>query len=406
MSFDFSARMRSDLPAAAGRWNGFPAHNLIGGHNDAPHVPVDGLRAAADRVLAREGATLATYGLQSGPLGYRPLRDFIAAKLKRRAGMAVDPDDILVTSGSLQALDLVNWAFLESGDTVIVEEATYGGTLTRLQRLGVNHIGTPVDGDGIIVEALAELLDDLAGKGVKPKFVYTVPTVQNPTGGVMTEARRRALLDLAARHDLMIFEDDCYADLLWEGARPPAIHALDTDGRVIYCGSFSKSIAPALRVGYLTAPWDALSRMLPLKTDAGSGALEQMVLAEYAPDVFDDHVTALCRGLKEKAEATVEALEAHFGTSAEFAHPRGGIFLWVTLPEAVDTTKLAQVAGAEGVAINPGAEWVADPATGRNKLRICFANPDVATLREGIGKLAEICHREFGVPVRSANVVR
>ncbi len=406
MSFDYTARLRPDLPPAAARWAGFPAYNFVGGHNDAPNVPVAGLRAAADRVLSREGATLATYSLESGPMGYRPLREFIAAKLARRAGMTLDPDDILVTSGSLQALDLVNGAFLEAGDTVIVEEATYGGTLTRLRRLGVSYTGVPGDGDGIIVEALADLLGDLAGRGVAPKFLYTVPTVQNPTGGVMTEARRRALLELAARHDLMIFEDDCYADLLWEGARPPAIHALDTDGRVIYCGSFSKSIAPALRVGYLTAPWDAMARMLPLKTDAGTGALEQMVLAEYAPDAFDDHVANLCQALKVKAAATVEALEAHFGTAAEFAPPRGGIFLWVSLPEVVDTTRLAAVAAAEGVAVNPGAEWVADPATGRNKLRICFANPDVATLNEGIAKLAEICHREFGVPVRSANVAR
>ena len=406
MSFDFSTRLRAGLPPEAARWNGFPEYNLVGGHNDAPNVPVEGLRAAADRVLAREGATLATYSLESGPMGYRPLREFIAAKLKRRAGMSVEPDDILVTSGSLQALDLVNWAFLEPGDTVIVEDATYGGTLTRLQRLGVEHVGVAQDQDGIVVEALADMLGEMAGRGVAPKFLYTVPTVQNPTGAVMTEARRRALLELAARHELMIFEDDCYADLLWGCDRPPAIHALDRDGRVIYCGSFSKSIAPALRVGYLTAPWEAMSRMLPLKTDAGSGALEQMVLAEYAAGVFDDHVATLCDALKVKAEATVEALQAQFGTTAEFDIPRGGIFLWVTLPDDVDTTRLAQVAGAEGVAINPGAEWVADPATGRNKLRICFANPDVATLQAGIAKLAEICHREFGVPVRSANVTR
>ena len=406
MTFDFATRLRPNLPPGAARWGGFPPFNFIGGHNDAENLPAEALRAAADRVLAREGTTLATYQLESGPMGYRPLRHFISEKLARRAGMTVDPEDILVTTGSLQGLDLVNGAFLEPGDTVIVEEATYGGTLTRLQRLGVNHVGVPVDQDGIIMDALADMLNEMAGRGVKPKFIYTVPTVQNPTGGVMTEARRRTLLERAGQHDLMIFEDDCYADLLWEGQRPPAIHALDTDGRVIYCGSFSKSIAPALRVGYLIAPWEAMSRMLPLKTDAGSGALEQMVLAEYAPDAFHSHVETLCVALKAKADATVAALEEQFGTTAEFDPPRGGIFLWVTFPEAVDTNRLAEIAGAEGVAINPGAEWVADPATGRNKMRICFANPSPEVLREGIAKLADICHREFGVPERSANVAR
>ncbi len=354
----------------------------------------------------REGATLATYGLESGPMGYEPLRNFISDMLKRRTGIDAASEDILVTSGSLQALDLVNEVFLRPGDTVIVEEATYGGTLTRLQRCGVNYVGVRVDQDGIDLDDLEAILSDLQAKGVKPKFLYTIPTVQNPTGGVMTEARRHALLRLAAEQDLMIFEDDCYADLLWEGERPPALHALDRDGRVIYCGSFSKSIAPALRVGFLTAPWDAMSRMLSLKTDAGSGALEQMVLAEFAPVHFDSHVDRQRAALRLKAEATVEALEEQFGTAAEFDRPRGGIFQWVTLPATVDTTRLAEVALADGVAINPGAEWSADPNKGRNKLRICFANPSTDTLRAGIAKLAEICHREFGVPLRGANIER
>lgn len=406
MTFDYASRFRPDLPAAAGRWGGFSEYNFVGGHNDGDNVPIEELRAAADRVLEREGASLATYGLESGPMGYHPLRVFISDMLKRRTGIDVPSDDVLVTSGSLQALDLVNAVFLEPGDTVIVEEATYGGTLTRLQRCGVTYIGVRVDQDGVDLDDLEAILADLQAKGVKPKYLYTIPTVQNPTGGVMTENRRHALLRLAAERDLMIFEDDCYADLLWEGDRPPALHALDRDSRVIYCGSFSKSIAPALRVGFLTAPWDAMSRILSLKTDAGSGALEQMVLAEFAPAHFDSHVDRQRAALRLKAQATVAALEEQFGTAAEFDRPRGGIFQWVTLPATVDTTRLAEVALAEGVAINPGAEWSADPNKGRNKLRICFANPSVETLHAGIAKLAEICHREFGVPSRGANVDR
>jgi 2-aminoadipate transaminase len=406
MPFDHAPHFRAGLPAAPGRWTGDPEFNFVGGHNDADSLPVDGLRAAADAVIRREGHTLARYGLDSGPMGYRRLRDFIAAALARRAGMTVDPDDILVTSGSLQALDLVNAVFLAPGDTVVVEAACYGGTLSRFQRLGVRAVGVPVDGDGMRTDALAATLDTLAGQGARPKFIYTIPTVQNPTGTVMTRDRRLELLRVAATHDLPVFEDDCYADLLWDGDRPPALHALDGDGRVIYCGSFSKTIAPALRVGYLTAPWAVMGRALALKTDAGSGALEQMVLAEYAPAHFDAHVDALKAALKAKADALVAALEEQFGASAEFLRPRGGIFLWVTLPEAVDTTRLAAVALAEGVAVNPGAEWVADPAQGRNKLRICFASPSAETLRAGIARLATICHREFGVPARSANVAR
>lgn len=410
MANQFQPRFRSDLPPPAKRWNGFSPYNFVGGHNDADHVPVDQLIAAANNVLAREGKSLATYGLQSGPQGYYPLRAFIAAELIARADMRCDADDILLTSGSLQAIDLVFEAFLEAGDSVVMEEACYGGVLSRLNRLGVNRLGVEVDQDGMRMDCLSAILDDLAGKGRPPKFIYTIPTVQNPTGTVMSEARRIELLGFAKKHKLPIFEDDCYADLLWEGHRPPAIRALDTngdaDGRVIYCGSFSKTVAPALRVGYLVADWPILSQALSLKTDAGSGALEQMVLAEFATSHFGDHVVELSTVLREKYETMAMALEEQFGTQAEFTAPKGGIFLWVTFPEAVDTTRLAQAALEEGVEINPGAEWSADPEQGRHRARLCFGSASKQEITDGIARLAEICHRETGIPARSANVER
>lgn len=406
MPFDFSPFFNTSLPGPSGKFGGFPAYNFIGGHNDPDGVPVDDLIAAATATLKRDGRDLSTYGMQSGPQGYKPLRRAIADLLNQRAGMHAGEDEILVTSGSLQALDLVNEVMLERGDTVVIEAACYGGTMTRLARLGVNWVGVELDENGMRMDSLRAVLADLKAKGVRPKYIYTIPTVQNPTGSIMPEDRRREMLAIAKEHDLPIFEDDCYADLIWEGERPPAIQALDDEGRVIYCGSFSKSIAPALRVGYIVAGWEVMARLLAVKTDAGTGALEQLVLAEYAPSKFNGHIDALNTRLRVKRDAIVEALAKEFGTAAEFTAPKGGIFVWVTLPDAVDTTKLAQVAGAEGVAINPGAEWVADPATGRHSLRLCFANPPVETIREGVAKLAEICHREFGVPTRSANVER
>jgi 2-aminoadipate transaminase len=406
MPFDFSGFFSSNLPGPAGKFGGFPKYNFVGGHNDPDGVPVDDLIAAATATLKRDGRDLSTYGMQSGPQGYKPLRRVIADLLKQRAAMELDEDEILVTSGSLQALDLVNEVMLERGDTVVIEAACYGGTMTRLARLGVNWVGVDLDENGMRMDSLRAVLADLKAKGVRPKFIYTIPTVQNPTGTIMPEDRRREMLAVAKEYDLPIFEDDCYADLIWEGDRPPAIQALDDEGRVIYCGSFSKSIAPALRVGYIVAGWEVMARLLAVKTDAGTGALEQMVLAEYGAANFNTHIDALNTRLRRKRDAIVEALAKEFGTAAEFSAPKGGIFIWVTLPDAVDTTRLAQVAGAEGVAINPGAEWVADPATGRHSLRLCFANPPVETIREGVAKLAEICHREFGVPIRGANVER
>jgi 2-aminoadipate transaminase len=405
-SFDYAPLLTPGLPPPAAKWNGFPRYNFIGGHNDAELVPVDRLIAAANAVLAREGSTLSTYGLESGPLGYRLLREFLAAKLKRTAQISCTADEILITSGSLQAIDLVNGVFLARGDTVIIEQQSYQGSLTRLDRMGVHAVGIPLDEEGMRMDALAAALAEIKGRNIRPKYIYTIPTVQNPTGSVMPEQRRHELLRLAYDYNVPIFEDDCYADLTWDGSRPPAIHAMSDRGGVIHIGSFSKSIAPALRVGYIVAPWDVLARMLAIKTDAGSGALEQMVLGEFCSKHFADHVPRLTRGLRTKLETLMEALAEQFGTSAEFAEPKGGIFLWVKLPDAVDIQKLAQAALASGVAINPGPDWSTDKAHGKSRTRLCFANPSHQAIREGIATLAEVCRREFGVPSRIANVER
>jgi 2-aminoadipate transaminase len=405
-SFDFAPLLPAGLPPAAARWTGLAKYSFVGGNNDPDQVPLDGLVAAANAVLTREGRTLATYGLASGPQGYRPLREFLVGKLKRDAGIACSADDILIVSGSLQALDLVNATLLARGDTVIIEQDSYQGALNRLTRLGVNTVGIPLDGDGMRMDALAAALEDLKRKSIQPKYIYTIPTVQNPTGTIMPAPRRLELLRLSQHYGVPIFEDDCYADLIWDGERPPAIYAMSENGGVIHIGSFSKSIAPALRVGFIVAGWDVMSRMLALKTDAGSGALEQMVLAEYCAPHFATHVPKLTKGLRAKLDTLMEALNEQFGTAAEFQDPKGGIFLWVKLPDNVDTLKLYQSALAAGVAINPGPEWSTDKAYGKSRMRLCFASPSQQEIREGVAALAEVCHREFGVPARIANVER
>jgi 2-aminoadipate transaminase len=403
---DYAPLLRANLPAAAAKYNGFPKYNFVGGHNDADSVPVDDLIAAASKVLKREGATLATYGLQSGPQGYRPLREFLAKKLGREAGIGCTADDILVTGGSQQALELINSLLLEPGDTIVVEEASYGGFLTRVRRFGVNMVPLPLDKQGLDVEALGRIFADLKSKGIRPKYLYTIPTVQNPTASVLPLERRHAVIKLCESYGVPILEDECYSDLVWEGKRPQAMRGIAGDDRVIHVGSFSKSIAPALRLGYIVAGWPVMSRILPLKTDSGTGAIEQMVMAEYGEAHFDDHVVALRKTLKRKLDVLVEAVGANFGTAAEFDYPPGGIFLWIKLPDSVDTAKLFQAAGKEGISLNPGAEWSVDPAHGKSRLRLCYANPSEQTIREGVAKLAEICNREFGVPTRIANVGR
>jgi 2-aminoadipate transaminase len=405
-AFDFAPLVPAHVPAGAAKWAGSPKYNFTGGNNDGDELPLDGLIDAANSVLKREGRTLATYGLESGPQGYRALRDFLVQKLKRDAGITCSADEILITSGSLQGLDLVNGVMLTRGDTVIIEQDCYQGSINRLTRLGVTPVGIPLDRDGMRMDALANALDDLKRRGIRPKYIYTIPTVQNPTGTILPESRRAEMLKLAEAHGVPIFEDDCYCDLIWDHKRPPALHAMSKSANVIHIGSFSKSIAPALRVGYIVAPWGILSRMLATKYDAGSGALEQMVLAEYCAPHFEAHVPVLTRGLRRKLDTLMEALNEQFGTAAEFEEPKGGIFLWVKLPDNVDTLKLYQPALKAGVAINPGPEWSVDKGHSKSRMRLCFASPTHEEIRKGIAALADVCHREFGVPARISNVAR
>ena len=396
--FDFTPLLPASLPPAAKRWTGRVKYDFTGGNNDPDALPLDGLIAAADAVLRREGRTLSTYGLNSGPQGYRALRDFLVGKLKRDAGIGCAADDILITSGSLQALDLVNNTLLARGDTVIIEEDCYQGSINRLLKLGVTPVGIPLDREGLRIDALANALADLKQKGIRPKYIYTIPTVQNPTATILPLERRAALLQLAADYGVPVFEDDCYADLIWSGERPPALYAMSDLGNVIYIGSFSKTIAPALRVGYIVAPWAIMSRMLALKTDAGSGALEQMVLTEYCTAHFTKHVPALRKSLRAKLVTLMEALTEYFSTAAEFDDPQGGIFLWVKLPDGVDALQLYPLALAAGAAINPGPEWSVNKAHAKSRLRLCFANLSHEEINQGVAKLAEVCRREFGVP--------
>jgi 2-aminoadipate transaminase len=404
--FAYAHLFARDLPAPAPHWTGFPKYNFIGGHNDPEHVPAAELAAAAEAVLRRDGADLALYN-PHGPQGFRGIREFVVTKVKGR-GIACTAEDVLITSGSGQGLDLVNRAMLNRGDTVILEEFTYGGALTKLQRLGVNVVGAPLDDDGLRIDALERIITDLKQKGISPKFVYTIPTVQNPTGSILPVDRRQALLDLAKKHDVAIFEDECYADLTWSPDAPPAIYSMDPS-RVIHVGSFSKTLSPALRLGYVVADWAVMSRLVGLKreTDSGTGALEQMVVAEYFSRSFSEHVGELTGVLKEKLDTMVDALEREFGTAVEkMWRPKGGIFLWIKLPDRVDVTTLVAPAAKEGLVFNPGPEWSCNPAETKSMMRLCFALPSKETIREGVATLARVCYEQTGIPELSANIRR
>jgi 2-aminoadipate transaminase len=406
MTIDYSKLYSADLPAPAARWVPFPKYYFVGGNNDPEQIPIEGLIDAAASVLRREGSKLAIYNLGLGPQGYPGLRQFVADKCRRQRGIEASIEDVMITTGSGQGLDMISKLLVNPGDTVLTEEYCYQGALNRFRKLGAKLVGMKLDGDGIVIDALARQLAELKAQGITPKFIYTIPTIQNPTASILPLDRRQALLTLAREYNVAIFEDECYADLLWEGIEaPPALYALDP-GCVIHLGSFSKSLAPALRLGYVIAGWEIMSRLLPLKGDSGTGALDQMVVAEYFSQNYNKHLGHLNGVLRDKLDAMTEAVAREFGSTAECWTPKGGIFLWIKLPADVDVRKLVKPAADAGIVFNPGPEWAVSADNSSNCLRLCFAMPSKQTIRDGVGELARVCYEQTGMPVRSGNVTR
>ena len=405
-AIDYSKLFSAGLPDPAARWTPFPKYYFIGGNNDPEQIPIEGLVEAASSVLRREGSKLAIYNLGLGPQGYPALRQFVADKSERQRGIIAPIDDIMITTGSGQGLDMISKLLLDPGDTVLTEEYCYQGALNRFRKLGARLEGMTLDADGIVIDALAEQLAALKARGVTPKFIYTIPTIQNPTASILPLDRRHALLRLAREYNVAIFEDECYADLIWQGVQaPPALYALDP-GCVIHIGSFSKSLAPALRLGYVIAGWDIMSRLLPLKGDSGTGALDQMVVAEYFSRQFDSHMGHLNAVLHEKLDTMTDAVAREFGSAAECWAPKGGIFLWIRLPPDVDVRRLVKPAAQAGIVFNAGPDWAVSADNSSNCLRLCFAMPSNQTIRDGVAELARVCHEQTGIPVRSGNVMR
>jgi 2-aminoadipate transaminase len=405
-TIDYSKLYSDGLPEPSPRWAPFPKYYFVGGNNDPEQIPIEGLVGAAASVLRREGHKLAIYNLGLGPQGYPGLREFVANKAKRHRGIDAPIDDVMITTGSGQGIDMISKLLVNPGDTVLVEEFCYQGAMNRFRKIGAKLEGMKLDGDGIVIDALAEQLAALKAKGVTPKFLYTIPTIQNPTASILPLERRKALIALAREYNIAIFEDECYADLLWQGIEaPPALYALDP-GCVIHLGSFSKSLAPALRLGYIISGWEIMRRLLPLKGDSGTGALDQMVVAEYFSKNFDRHMSHLNGVLHDKLRAMVEAVEREFGSAAECWAPKGGIFLWIKLPQEVDVRKLVKPAADAGIQFNAGPDWAVSPDNSSSHLRLCFAMPSKEVIREGVAAFAKVCYEETGIPKQSGNVRR
>ena len=397
-ALDYSTLFNKDLPPPPAPWAGHPRYNFIGGHSAPELVPTEGFIESAANVFRGDPRNISMYNFDGGPQGIFPLRRFLVDKLATHRGIDTTTDEVLITSGSGQGIELINEILLEEGDTVIVEAFSFSGALGNLRRRRVNMIGVEVDQDGMRMDQLAQVLEELRMKGVRPKYIYTIPTLQNPTGTVMTMERRLRMLELSEEFGVPIFEDECYADLIFEGEYENAIRSLDDTNRVLHIGSFSKTLGPGTRLGYVVASWEVMSRLLSRKNDAGTGVMDQMIVADYFINHYEGHIQEVRSVLKRKCDALGSALRESFGPSIEFEMPRGGMYLWVRLPSGIDSRALAIPALREGIAFNPGPDWSADPDAAANYIRLCFALPSENEIWEGIEKLANVFRREGALP--------
>ena len=361
-------------------------YDFSSGNTNPETYPGEELAAAAARVIPALATALNTY---PGKLGHEGLRRLLAARESAREGIEIDPDHIILTNGSMQGVTLVAETFCEGyGDRVVLEELTYNGTIEAYRALGIEMVGVPVDGSGMRTDRLAEILDEMSRAGRPPRFVYTLATYQNPTGAMMPRARRAELLAAAKRHGCLVVEDNCYGDVHYDGEKPPALYAMDDYPEQIYLCSLSKIFAPGVRLGYIVARPPLLDRILARRHDAGPNTLSAAITTEYLePDLWG-HVERANAALKAKRDAMLAALEAHLGNYCSWSRPVGGLFIWVRLPDGLDTEALAAAAAERGVAYKPGSEY---HVAGREIpfIRLAFGFPEIGAIETGIARLGE-----------------
>ena len=372
--------------------------SFAGGLPAADVFPIERVQEACRKVLAEHGAQSLQY---SATEGYTPLREFLARQMARY-GIIAGAENVLITSGSQQALDLIGKLLINAGDRVLVEAPTYLGALQAFNVYGAEYVSVPIDDDGLRTDQLDEALRS------GPKFMYILPNFQNPGGVTLSEGRRHELVLLADKYGIPIVEDDPYGQLRYEGEHLPPLVVVDREnlrrddgyhlGNVIYLSTFSKTLAPGLRIAWMVAPPDVISKLVQLKqgADLHSSTFAQMVTYEVARDGFiDEHVKKIRRVYRERRNVMLEALDEFFPHEATWTRPAGGLFLWVTLPEGIDCQRLFQEALKENVAFVPGDCFFADSHNGRGHMRLNFSNAQPEQIREGIERLGRVVAREM-----------
>jgi len=361
--------------------------SFAGGLPAPEFFPIDEVQRASAKVLAEQGRTALQY---SSTEGYLPLREFLAADLKRH-GIVAGPENVLLTSGSQQALDLIGKLLIDPGDLVVVESPTYVGGLQAFNLYEAEYWGVPVDDEGLQTDMLEEALK------ARPKLLYILPNFQNPSGVSMSLRRRQKLVSLAAEYGIPVVEDDPYSELRYEGEPIPPLLRLSQEN-VIYLNTFSKTLSPGLRLGWIVAPAEVITKLVQLKqgTDLHTSGFNQMIAYEIASSGFlEGHVNQLRDVYRERRNVMLEALKEFFPLEAAWTHPQGGMFLWITMPAGIDCRDLLSAAVKDNVAFVPGNSFFPDAESNSRHMRLNFSNATPERIKEGIRRLSLVAHQQI-----------
>ena len=349
--------------------------------NPAPEsFPIKEMADISASIFQEQGAKALQYGISEG---YPELRRLSEERLKKRYGIGRDFDQLIIVSGGQQGMELSTKILTNEGDTVICENPSFIGSMNAFRSYGLKLRGVEMDEEGILPEAL----EAIAASDPKVRFLYTIPTFQNPSGRTMTLERRKAVLEIAKKYDFLIVEDNPYGDLRYEGEDVAPIKSLDEEGRVIYVGSYSKVLAPGIRMGFVSAHQDLIAKMVIAKqvSDVHTNQFFMILAAEYLKRYnLDDHVREVRKLYKHKLDLMAGAIREHFPAEVIFHKPQGGLFLWCSLPEGYDALELCRRSGEAKVSIVPGRVFEIDAKPVSGTFRMNFSTPSEEAIQRGV----------------------
>ena len=357
--------------------------SFVYGLADPELFPRADLLAATAETLEQDAAEALNYGP-----AYAGLRDQIIARLHAQ-GVEAEADQVLASYGSSQILALLPEVFVDRGDVVLIEGPSFMGAVRHFADAGARLVTVPTDADGMDVDALEGILRDLRAQGTRPKFIYTIPTFQNPTGTTMPLARRQKLVALGAEYGVMVAEDDAYGDLRFEGQPVPNLAALDQEGWVIRIGTFSKILAPGVRIGWAYARPEVIARLVKFKGEGGTGPFLTQMVARYCADGrLEAHIQELIALYRHKRDVMLGAIAREFPADVVTLRPNGGFFIWCKLPQGMSATRLLPIAERHGASFLPGTRCYAD-GQGDDAIRLAFSFQPAAQIEEGIARLGK-----------------